>query len=96
MRNPYKGFKVYLSKRAQKVLGDLTRESRLGIIEHLDRLVKQSQVSDIKKLKNYSTLYRQRIGNYRLVFEPNTENKIIYVHIIAHRKDIYKKVSRLK
>ena len=45
---------------------------------------------NIKKLTgNLEGLYRYRIGNYRLVYTLNEEDKIIFMNELVHRKDVY-------
>jgi mRNA interferase RelE/StbE len=47
--------------------------------------------SNIKKLKGeFSDLYRFRIGNYRLFYKVDTNEKIIFIVDIEHRKNAYK------
>jgi len=36
-------------------------------------------------------LYKLRIGSYRALYTADKDNHVITVHLIAHRKDIYKK-----
>ena len=43
---------------------------------------------DIKRLTNFTSEYRLRVGDYRILFETD-EDKII-VYRICHRKDVYK------
>ena len=42
---------------------------------------------DIKKLTNHSPEYRLRVGNFRILFE--IENNEIIIYRIKHRKDVY-------
>ncbi len=47
---------------------------------------------DVKKLQDAQRLYRIRLGDYRIVYEVDTEKKEIMVHYVRHRKDVYKKL----
>ncbi len=45
---------------------------------------------NIKKLKNYNPdTWRYRVGKYRLFYEVNLDEKIIYMTAADHRKDCY-------
>lgn len=45
---------------------------------------------NIKKLKgDYSTIYRYRIGDYRLFYTVEMKRFIIFILSIQHRKDSY-------
>lgn len=46
------------------------------------------QINSLKKLRGYDTLYRIRLGDYRVGVEV-IENEIIFTRFL-HRKDIYK------
>ncbi len=45
---------------------------------------------DIKNMKGYTNLYRLRIGTFRILFEVNHDEKIIYIQAVGNRGDIYK------
>ena len=45
---------------------------------------------DVKRLTGFSPEFRLRVGNYRILFEIESGNKIIIYRVI-HRKDAYKK-----
>jgi mRNA interferase RelE/StbE len=47
-------------------------------------------VKTISLKGNLSGLYKLRVGAYRVVYEIDHERKIITVHKIGHRRDIYK------
>lgn len=96
MNNPYKGFQVFLSKKSQKFFTTITLEQKIILIDALDMLTTQAYLMEVKKLQGYKKFYRQRVGDYRIIFEPDFKQKNIYVYIIAHRKDVYEKMSRLK
>ncbi|RUQ29631.1 type II toxin-antitoxin system RelE/ParE family toxin, partial [Peribacillus cavernae] len=44
----------------------------------------------IKSMKGYEELYRLRIGTFRILFNVNHDEKIIYIQAIGNRGDIYK------
>ncbi|MBD2778688.1 type II toxin-antitoxin system RelE family toxin [Iningainema tapete] len=39
---------------------------------------------------NLTFLYKLRVGDYRVLYSFSTEKKIITVHQIGHRRDIYR------
>lgn len=38
----------------------------------------------------FSTFYKLRIGEYRVLYQVDSSNKEIIIHLIGHRKEIYK------
>ena len=47
-------------------------------------------INTIPLTGNFSGLYKLKVGAYRVVYEIDYERKIITVHKIGHRRDIYK------
>jgi mRNA interferase RelE/StbE len=47
-----------------------------------------SEVKHLSKMRGYATLYRLRLGDYRIGIEV-IEDEVIFVRIL-HRKDIYR------
>ena len=45
---------------------------------------------DVAKLKGYENTYRIRIGNLRIVYEVNWDEKRILIHFIGPREKAYK------
>ncbi len=45
---------------------------------------------DIKSVKGYTDLYRLRVGTFRILFEINHDEKVIYIQVIGNR-DLTKK-----
>jgi len=43
---------------------------------------------DVKRLTNYTPEYRLRVGYYRVLFE--IENKNIIVYRVRHRREVYR------
>ncbi len=39
---------------------------------------------------NLSGLYKLRVGDYRIIYEINLTGKVVTVHKVGHRKEIYK------
>lgn len=49
-----------------------------------------------KKLLGHVHLYRYRMGDYRLVYYVNhSERKVIFL-LMAHRRDVYRRLEKLK
>ena len=44
------------------------------------------------KLSGIDNLYRIRIGDYRIVYEIDRDNRLIIVHYIRHRRDVYRQL----
>lgn len=49
---------------------------------------------DTKKLKSKISLYRLRVGDFRVIYTIKREKIVVYVVAIGHRKDIYNNLDR--
>lgn len=83
------GYKVLLTRNAEKQL-DKIDTSQLGpIVIALKQLETDPRPNGCKKLKGRNG-YRVRAGNYRIIYEIFDAVLIIEVIAIGHRKDIYR------
>ncbi len=44
------------------------------------------------KLAGAELLYRIRIGDYRVIYGVDTDNKQVVVHYVRHRRDVYRQL----
>ena len=82
-------FEVLLKPKAEKELDNLDNKLKIKIVKRLVDLKDSPYPADSKKLKD-TNYYRIRIGDYRVIYEVNKNDKIIFVSRIVHRKDAYK------
>ena len=82
-------YSVELKPRAQKDLRKLEKQVSLRLINALEML-QEDLFGDVKRLTNFSPEYRLRVGQYRILFELEDENRVV-VYRIRHRRDVYRK-----
>lgn len=75
-------YQIEIKKRAIKDLKLLSKADAAKIIEKI-QLLEENLVGDVKKLTNFSPEYRLRVGNFRILFEIEKTNVIVYR--IIHR-----------
>jgi mRNA interferase RelE/StbE len=67
-------------------------------LAELDRAVKALQrapgLVPAKPLQGFKSLFRVRLGDYRLVFHRDDKSKKILFILFAHRKDIYRQLKK--
>ena len=80
-------YRVELMPRAIKDLKTLPKPEAGRIVDKL-RGLEESLTGDIKKLTNTSPGYRLRVGNYRVLFEMEGRNIIVYR--VKHRRESYR------
>jgi len=83
-------FKIIYAKSIVKDLRKITFNHRSNIKEGIEELEKFPNISQMTRLKNHPLAdYRLRIGDYRVLFDVNWEQKEIYILKIGHRRDVY-------
>lgn len=76
------------SKSIDKLKNKRIKEKTIKFIEEVENINSIKQLTSIKKLKGHKIYYRKKIGDYRIGFEYQKNNTVVFI-IIAHRKDIY-------
>ena len=60
---------------------------QLEIIKDIEAM-SDDLTGDVKRLTNFTPEYRLRVGDYRVLFE--IENKNIIVYRVRHRREVYR------
>ena len=82
--------KVYLTPPAQKDLDRLPDKVALRITFLIKDLENNPYPAGSKKLKGWRKSHRARLGNYRVIYEIDLNQKSIIITRVKHRKDIYR------
>jgi len=83
-------YEIQWKHSAEKDLRGIDRQFISRILKAIDSLSDDPFPSQHRKLQGSESSYRIRIGDYRVVYQVDIENKIIIYHV-RHRKDIYRK-----
>jgi mRNA interferase RelE/StbE len=62
------------------------------IFKHVEALKDAPFPRQSIKLAGAEQLYRVRIGNYRLIYGVDKDNKQVIVHYVRHRRDVYRQL----
>lgn len=76
-------------KSAVKFLSKQDAHNRQRIYAALEGLKRIPPVGDIAKLKGTNNLYRLRVGTFRMIYQVNFKENVIYILAIDNRGDIY-------
>ncbi|MEK7263264.1 MAG: type II toxin-antitoxin system RelE/ParE family toxin [Bacteroidota bacterium] len=79
-------YEIDLKPRALKDLEKLSLDDRKRIVEKIEAM-KENLSGDVKHLTNFTPEYRLRVGNYRVLFEIEGTNLVIYR--VKHRREAY-------
>ncbi len=80
-------YEIEFKPRALKDLKVLPESAKRRVIAKIEAL-RNDLAGDVKRLTNFTSEYRLRVGDYRVLFEV-IEHRII-VYRIIHRKDVYR------
>jgi mRNA interferase RelE/StbE len=60
------------------------------IARALDGLTTVPRRGDIKKLRGAERDYRLRVGDWRVIFRPDDERRVVVILAVPHRSDAYR------
>lgn len=84
-------YEIQWKHSAEKDLRGIDRQFISRILEAVSSLSDDLFPSQHRKLQGSESSYRIRIGDYRVIYQTDIENKIIVIYHVRHRKDIYRK-----
>lgn len=84
------GYRLIYHRDAVKFISKQEKGNQERIAQGLKDLLEIPPRGDIKPMKGHQGLYRLRIGNYRVLFEIQHSEKIIYIQAIGLRGGVYK------
>ena len=83
-------YQIIIRKKAVKELEALPKKTNENIVQAIDSLTENPRPNGCKKLKGEEeTLWRIRVGNYRIIYSIEDSIRIIDIRRIGHRRDIY-------
>lgn len=87
-----KRYTVVVSQTAEKELHRLPTRTVEKIVGVLKSLEENPRPVGCKKLKGYKSLWRVRVGDYRIVYAVDDVILLVDIREVGHRKDIYDKL----
>ncbi|MBF2046464.1 MAG: type II toxin-antitoxin system RelE family toxin [Leptolyngbya sp. IPPAS B-1204] len=83
-------YKIVISKAVQKQINALPGDIYDRVIEKLQHLLEEPRPSSVVKLKGTDNEYRIRVGDYRVRYEIDDQNKTIQLLQCKHRREVYR------
>lgn len=85
-------FQVNLLDFAGRDLEKLDNKTKQRVVKKLQWLAYNIQDAKLESLEGeLAGLFKLRVGDYRILFEVLTKEEILLVHMIGHRREIYRK-----
>jgi len=82
-------FEVRLSKRAHRELLSVEPIVRSRFIQRLEELGEDPFPRGVAKLQGRSDTYRVRVGDYRILYEVLTKERLVLIDKIDYRSSVY-------
>ena len=81
-------FDESFEKSVKKLKNQKLKALLIKLIEDFENADSLSGIPKIKKMQGFHTFYRVRLGDYRVGFELQEDNSVLFI-LVAHRKEIY-------
>lgn len=82
-------YQLILNRDAVKFVAKQEKNVQERIRKALLGLTVRPPAGDIRLMKGFEKRFRLRIGSYRIIFEINLQEKIVYVLAIDNRGEVY-------
>ncbi|MCK4850406.1 MAG: type II toxin-antitoxin system RelE/ParE family toxin [Phycisphaerae bacterium] len=85
-------YRVKVSRRARDALLKLTKKLQRRLITAMQNLAHDPRPARCKKLAGQGSMYRIRLGTYRIVYQIQDDELLVLVLRIGHRSEIYRRL----
>ena len=82
--------RILLERSAEKDLGRLAPDVHDGVIAVLQKLAKDPRPPGCRKLAGSKSDWRIRVGDYRIIYEISDAVRVVRVHRVRHRGEVYR------
>jgi mRNA interferase RelE/StbE len=84
--------KVTFKPSVEKDLQNLPRAVVSRIVDRTQALAEEPFPPGSRRLASTARLYRIRVGDYRIIYEVNSEAGLLLIHYIRHRREVYRRI----
>ncbi|MBC7225420.1 MAG: type II toxin-antitoxin system RelE/ParE family toxin, partial [Anaerolineae bacterium] len=84
-------FEVEFKRSVWKDLQKLPRPVVVRVLERIERLAEEPFPREAVKLAGTERLYRVRVGPYRVVYEVDSERRVVLIYYVRHRREAYRR-----
>ncbi len=83
-------YKVKVVGAAKRQLKRLSKENQRRVLDKIEKLSLNPKPHGYKQLQVEESLFRARVGDYRVIYEIRDEVLIVLVLKVAHRREVYR------
>ena len=83
-------YAVEFTPNAQRQFEKLDGQIKRRIAPLVDALADNPRPPGTTKLTGHGHRYRQRVGDYRIVYDVRDDLRLVSIALIRHRRDVYR------
>jgi mRNA interferase RelE/StbE len=83
-------YKVVPKPSVEKDLRLLPKSTIARVIKQIDKLADNPFPRGTAKLEGGEELYRIRVGDYRVIYGVDGAAKVVTIHHVRHRREVYR------
>ena len=81
-------FKILIERNAEKELNNISSPIFDKLVLQINDLKTNPNPDGSRKLKGFDNKFRIRAGNYRILYEVDSVNKLIKILRVRHRREV--------
>jgi mRNA interferase RelE/StbE len=85
--------RVVVEDGVARAIRKLGRDAQRQVVARLERLAEDPRPPGSKKIEGTEDLHRVRVGGYRIVYRIEDQVLLVLVVRVAHRSDVYRRLS---
>jgi len=83
-------YSVEIAPAAKRQIKKLSKDIQQLVIERLEQLAEIPRPPGVLKMEGEESLYRIRVGDYRIIYEIQDRVLLIVVVKVGHRSSVYR------
>ena len=83
-------YSINFKPSVEKDLRPLSKTLVSRVMKRIERLRTDPFPRQAIKLSGTERLYRIRVGDYRIVYEVDTQAREVTIHYVRHRREVYR------
>lgn len=88
-------YSITFTPAARRRLKKLDPSIQRRLIQRIRTLATEPRPSGVRKLSGRDTLYRIRVGRYRIIYQARDAALTILIVRVGDRKDVYRRIEEL-
>jgi len=85
-------YSIQFKPSVEKDLASLPKPLVSRVYARIQQLAGDPFPHSTVKLQGAERMYRLRVGDYRIVYEVDTDAALITIHAVRHRRDVYRRL----